>query len=731
MTTIVTRAGKGSPLTNNEVDSNFTNLNTAKIETLTSSDSSVAITGTGSSRDLSVVYDDNATGVLAAPTITVTGSGSTISVSSTTANLHSLPGWQGTFDAYTIPAATGLALTDNAANYLIVNYNSGSPVYAVTTNPADINGSNIIGATLLWRAGTEVHYQPINWGLATAARLNRRAVQTERYLRGSGLSLGESTGNVITLSAGVIWYGVNEYAEAAATSSSSNAEFWYHVSGVWTKSLVSTYNNTQYDNGTNLATLGGGKYGVNWVYRYLDGAGLPQLAYVLGGGDYSSAQAIASASPTPPPILSTMAILVGRIIVVKSATSAFQIDSAFTQVFSSTTVTDHNDLSNLQGGTSNQYYHLTNAEYTGTGTGNFVRASSPTLVTPDLGTPSALVATNATGTAASLTAGNATKLSTGRTIAITGDLAYTSPAFDGSGNVTAAGTLATVNANVGSFTNASVTVNAKGLVTAASSGTAPVTSVTGTAPVVSSGGTTPAISMPAATTSVSGYLTSTDWNTFNNKSNTTGTVTSVSATAGTGISISGSPITSSGTLTITNTAPDQTVALTAGTGISVSGTYPNFTIANTAGGAAITDDTTTNATRYPLYSAATTGTASTVYTSSTKYTYNPSTGTLSATVMSASSDERLKTNWVGLATDFVERLADVKSGVFDRIDFKTTDVGVGAQSLQKLLPQAVITDEEGYLSVNYGGAALVAAIELAKEVKALRAEIAELKAKVA
>lgn len=46
--------------------------------------------------------------------------------------------------------------------------------------------------------------------------------------------------------------------------------------------------------------------------------------------------------------------------------------------------------------------------------------------------------------------------------------------------------------------------------------------------------------------------------------------------AGTGISYS----TSTGV--ITNSAPDQTVALTAGTGISTSGTYPNFTIANTA-----------------------------------------------------------------------------------------------------------------------------------------------------
>jgi hypothetical protein len=75
-----------------------------------------------------------------------------------------------------------------------------------------------------------------------------------------------------------------------------------------------------------------------------------------------------------------------------------------------------------------------------------------------------------------------------------------------------------------------------------------------------------------------------------------GTVTSVAATAGTGISISGSPITGSGTLTITNTAPDQTVALTAGTGIGVSGTYPNFTITNSAPSpaGAITGSGTTN-----------------------------------------------------------------------------------------------------------------------------------------
>ncbi len=60
-----------------------------------------------------------------------------------------------------------------------------------------------------------------------------------------------------------------------------------------------------------------------------------------------------------------------------------------------------------------------------------------------------------------------------------------------------------------------------------------------------------------------------------------GTVTSVGVTASTGISASVTNPTTTPNITITNTAPDQTVVLNSGTGISTSGTYPSFTITNT------------------------------------------------------------------------------------------------------------------------------------------------------
>jgi len=112
-----------------------------------------------------------------------------------------------------------------------------------------------------------------------------------------------------------------------------------------------------------------------------------------------------------------------------------------------------------------------------------------------------------------------------------------------------------------------------------------VTSVTGTAPVVSSGGTTPAISMAAASSSTNGYLTSTDWTTFNNKGS--GTVTAVSV-----VSANGFAGTSSGGATPALTLTTSITGLTYGNGTALAAATVSAPLTYSAGTLAITQATT-------------------------------------------------------------------------------------------------------------------------------------------
>ncbi|WP_423176221.1 MULTISPECIES: tail fiber domain-containing protein [unclassified Stenotrophomonas maltophilia group] len=96
-------------------------------------------------------------------------------------------------------------------------------------------------------------------------------------------------------------------------------------------------------------------------------------------------------------------------------------------------------------------------------------------------------------------------------------------------------------------------------------------------------------------------------------------------------------------------------------------------------------------------------------------------GNLTANNLTATSDESLKEHWDEVSPSLVDGLADLLAGTYDRKDLKQRQVGVGAQSLQKIMPEAVYGDE--LLSVNYGGAALVSAVALAKRLIALERRV--------
>jgi hypothetical protein len=96
--------------------------------------------------------------------------------------------------------------------------------------------------------------------------------------------------------------------------------------------------------------------------------------------------------------------------------------------------------------------------------------------------------------------------------------------------------------------------------------------------------------------------------------------------------------------------------------------------------------------------------------------------------VTAYSDERKKTDWSKFSPQIVEKLSQVKAGTYSRTDVQDLrQVGVSAQSLGEVIPEAVIEDANGELSVAYGNAALAMCVELAKEVMSLKAEIKSIK----
>ena len=120
---------------------------------------------------------------------------------------------------------------------------------------------------------------------------------------------------------------------------------------------------------------------------------------------------------------------------------------------------------------------------------------------------------------------------------------------------------------------------------------------------------------------------------------TQGAVT-VAGTLGVGYGGTGQTTYTDGQLLIGNTTGNTLTksTLTAGTGISITNGGGSISIASTVtSGLTISDDTSTNATRYPTFTSATSGSISTENVSSTKLTYNPSTGALTAPELVASN----------------------------------------------------------------------------------------------
>ena len=257
-------------------------------------------------------------------------------------------------------AGTTLNIPDQITSYIVADYNSGNPQYFVTTDLSTINFSNKTAVYTCSRV-EDTNVDILDWdepALSLANKILRRDMECRRFERVTGLNLSEDTGRKIVISAGVVWQGSFRNSRIQVDSVTNHCEqVNTDINGDFTGSVVTAYNNSQFDTGTGLSTLTDGNYAVNWIYRSM-GINANNIIILLGNGDYDLNEAKTAQPPNNvPPTLSTNALLIGRIVVLKGSQSSLQIDSVWTTTYSPSTTTSHSGLTGLQGGLNGDYYH--------------------------------------------------------------------------------------------------------------------------------------------------------------------------------------------------------------------------------------------------------------------------------------------------------------------------------------------------------------------------------------
>lgn len=199
-----------------------------------------------------------------------------------------------------------------------------------------------------------------------------------------------------------------------------------------------------------------------------------------------------------------------------------------------------------------------------------------------------------------------------------------------------------------------------------------------------------------------------------------GTITAaLSGNASTATNISGGSANVIAYQTAANTTSFIAAPTVASTTLTWNGSA--FTWA-TGGGATITDDTTTDATRYLVWEEHTSGTSTSVGVSTTKLYFNPSTGTLNSTNFNSLSDITLKKD-VSQISNALTTLNAINGVQFTWKDNNKKSYGVIAQELEKILPDIVETSETNIKTVNYAaltGFLIEAIKELNEEINILK-----------
>lgn len=291
-------------------------------------------------------------GATQVPTFTDNGDG-TIQVNACCVALYPDTNFSELPDYFTFSPAT-FTLSEGI-NYIIANYNSGSPIIQKTSDVSIINESTIVPLFTIYRHDN--HNHALNWdslSVGLTNKLHQRLVKTQRFARESGLTITTNPDLTFSVSSGVVWYGATKENLEEVVSTSDYVRL---ITPIGSYTTIIALNNTHYVENNSLVELNPNKYAVNWIYRSIE---MNKTIYVmLGAGNYSLEEATNSNPPPTPAVINNLAILVAKVIYIKDSTTPLSIQSAFDRYYSYNVQQSHNNLSGLN---VDGYQHLTEIE---------------------------------------------------------------------------------------------------------------------------------------------------------------------------------------------------------------------------------------------------------------------------------------------------------------------------------------------------------------------------------
>jgi hypothetical protein len=294
---------------------------------------------------------------------TISDAGSqTWSVTVVTGKIRTTNTHVATLLAFDVAASTGNAIADDTTLWVYVDYNSGVPIITSTETRGSIDRHTELELGSVSRMGTVLHVTNNSDlaanGIGHTNERFRHQVGDQRAP--PGLILGETGTRNVTVTAGEIYSKLNEHDVAAInTSGADRFNRYYRDGGTgWTLETnaeggdcdasgdCDAWENTKYDNDSgNLATITGTRYAAQYFYAELDG----EIFCLYGQAQHVTlAFALAESPPaTLPKRADGGAVLLGRIVFQKSDSSAQVIETAFTDGFTGTVITEHDSLNKL------------------------------------------------------------------------------------------------------------------------------------------------------------------------------------------------------------------------------------------------------------------------------------------------------------------------------------------------------------------------------------------------